>query len=65
MHSDYPVAFDVRPILMHPKGRQLVNRGFLLCHQMFDDHNRAVVNLTPNSLLPYFQKGTLKLEEIK
>lgn len=63
-HPDYPVAFGVRPILMHPKGRQLVNRGFLLCHRMFDDHNRTVINLTLDSLLPYFQKGTLKLDEI-
>ena len=64
MHPDYPTAFGVRPILMHPDGRRIVNRGILLCHQMFDDHNRTVVNLTPNSLLPYFQKGTLTLEEV-
>ena len=54
--SDYPTVGDIRPILANPKTHRLVNAGFLMACRAYELAGREVINLNPESKLPFFPK---------
>lgn len=59
--ENYPVERNegdviLRPMLVNPQGRVIVDEGYLECARAYAQSGRQVINLTPNSLLDVFQK---------
>jgi len=54
----YPVDGQLRPMLVNPQGKVLVDEGYLECARVYMKSGRKVINLNPFSLLEAFDKKT-------
>ena len=54
---DYPTIGSLRPILANPKSHRTINAGFLAACRTYELAGREVINLNPDSKLPFFPKG--------
>ena len=52
----YPTVGNLRPILANPASHRKVNAGFLMACRAYELAGREVINLNPNSKLPFFPK---------